>query len=96
MKRESNYCNILCIAQLNKKVAKCGLFILSAARWKVDAPGQAQVLLTGEEILFWKAVRQRRIYGARKENSLNINFQCHTLEQQIGVENYLATVDQKD
>lgn len=80
MKRESHYYNILCTAWLNKKVAKCVLFILNAAQWKVDAPGQAQALLTGEEILFWKAMRRRKIYGARKENSLNIHFQRNTLE----------------
>lgn len=46
---------------------------------QVDTPGQAEVLPTGE-ILFWKAVSQRRIYGDRKENYFTINFQCSTLE----------------
>lgn len=63
---------------------------------KVDDPGQAQALFTGEEILFWKEAVQSRIYGARKKNSLNVNFQCNTLDQQIGGKNYFATEDQKD
>lgn len=69
------------------------LFVLNSVRWKVGAPGQGQELLTGEEILFWMAMWQRRIYGARKENILNINFQCNALEQQAGIESYLAVVD---
>lgn len=30
------------------------------------------------------------------ENSLNVNFQCNTLDQQVRGKNYFATEDQQD
>lgn len=74
MKRQHS---LHCLAKLKGRKI---FYILNTARWKVDASAQAQALPTGEDILFRKTVRQRRIFGARKENFLHINFQCNTLE----------------